>query len=444
VTATILCIADEPAVGAILERTLTRAGHRAVLAATVDEAMRVVERTPIDLVITGPGLGARLEKDGAPIPVIVLTGSSSLGDAVMSAQPGAVDHLVTPIRSEMLEVVVGGALKVLRLRRENETLRRELARARGHRDLVGVSGPFRRVMEAVSTVAGSRATVLLHGESGTGKALLARAIHDQSPRAGEPFVVVDCAALPGGLVEIALFGREGGGAAGALERAHGGTLLLDEISELRLDLQARLLGLIQEQRFARVGGQQPIEVDVRVIASTNRDLKAEVEAGRFRSDLFQRLSVLPIRAPTLRERLEDIPRLVRHFALLAAELQGSPAPAVAPETLEILQRYPWPGNVRELANAVERAVLLCRDNVLRPGDLDQQIRQAAAHPRRPAIVPDLGGEMVDYNLDAIERLAIERALAATGGNRTRAARLLGISERTLRNKLNAPRAASGD
>ena len=186
-------------------------------------------------------------------------------------------------------------------------------------------------------------------------------------------------------------------------------------------------------------------MDVRVIATTNRDLKAEVDGGRFRGDLYHRLNVLPIRAPTLRERMEDIPHLVRHFVVRAAELQGGPSPAIAPETLDVLQRYPWPGNVRELANAVERAVILCRGSVLQPGDFDPRIRDAAAHPPRPAIVPDLappGAETVDYNLDAIERLAIERALAATGGNRSRAARLLGISERTLRNKLNTPRSAS--
>jgi DNA-binding NtrC family response regulator len=255
-------------------------------------------------------------------------------------------------------------------------------------------------------------------------------------------------------VESALFGHEKGAftgatvrAAGAFERAHGGTLLLDEISEMRLDLQSKLLRVIQEQEFERVGGHQPIQVDVRLIATTNRDLKAEVDAGRFRGDLYYRLNVVPIRTPSLRERLDDIPRLVHHFVTRSSELHGGTPPTIAPETLEILQRYPWPGNVRELANAVERAVILCRGNVLQATDFDQQIRDAAAHPARPAIVP--GGtapgaaDAIDYNLDALERVAIERALAATGGNRTRAARLLGISERTLRNKLNAPRTASG-
>jgi DNA-binding NtrC family response regulator len=460
-TASILCIDDEPAVGVILEHTLSRAGHRPTLKSSVEEAMRVIARTPVDLIIadyrmpglTGLDLLAQLEREGYEIPVIIMTGYSSIEHAVMSIESGAIDYLTKPIQAETLEIAVRQALEVVRLRRENETFRREIVKMRGRRIMIGDSEAFRRVMELVGTVAASRATVLLQGEPGTGKELFARAIHDQSPRADEPFITVNCAALPEGLVESALFGHEKGAftgatvrSAGAFERAHGGTLLLDEFSEMRLDLQSKLLRVIQEQEFERVGGHQPIQVDVRLIATTNRDLKAEVDAGRFRGDLYYRLNVVPIRTPSLRERMEDIPRLVHHFVSRSAELHGGTPPTITPETLETLQRYPWPGNVRELANAVERAVILCRGSELRPTDLDQQIRDAAAHAPRPAIV-DLSApgtaDVTDYNLDAIERLAIERALAATGGNRTRAARLLGISERTLRNKLNTPRAASG-
>ncbi len=344
---------------------------------------------------------------------------------------------------------------MVRLRRENENYRREILKLRSSRTLIGDSESFRRVLEVITSVAPTRATVLLQGESGTGKELFARAVHDQSPRHDAPFITINCAALPEGLVESALFGHEKGAftgatarTAGAFERAHTGTLLLDEISEMRLDLQSKLLRVIQEQEFERVGGHQPIQVDVRLIATTNRDLKAEVDGGRFRGDLYYRLNVVPIRTPSLRERVEDIPCLVHHFVTRSVELHGGTLPTIAPQTLEILQRYPWPGNVRELANAVERAVILCHGTVLQPTDFDQQIRDAAAHPPRPAIVPDPGAtgttSPLDYNLDALERLAIERALAATGGNRTRAARLLGISERTLRNKLNTPRAASGE
>jgi DNA-binding NtrC family response regulator len=447
VTASVLCIDDEPTVGAILEPTLTRAGYHAILVSSVEAAMRVVAQSPIDLIIADDRMSGvtrldprdRLEQGHHRIPVIVMTGHADIEDAVTSIESGAIDYLIKPIRAEILEMAVRRALELVSLRRENEVFRRELTRIRAGRLLVGDSEAFRRTMEFVAAAAASRATVLLYGESGTGKELVARAIHDQSPWADRPFITVNCAALPERLVESALLGL-GEGGAGAFEQAHGGTLLLDEISEMRPGLQASLLTLIQEQ-------QASIPADVRLIASTNRDLKAEVESGRFRRDLYDRLNVLPVRVPTLRERVEDIPRLVRHFARPAAELRGEPPPTIAPDTLEVLQRYSWPGNVRELANAVERAVLLCRGKVLQPGDLDRQIREAAAHPLRAALVPDLaaaGDETVGYNLDAIERLAIERALAATGGNRTRAARLLGISERTLRNKLNTPRAASGD
>jgi DNA-binding NtrC family response regulator len=438
VTASILCIDDERAVGAFLEDTLTRAGYRAILASSVEVAMRVVAQSPIDLIIADDRMSGvtrlhpvdRPEQERQRIPVILMTGHAGIEDSVTSFESGAIDYLIKPIRAEILEMAVRRALELVRLQRENEVFRRELTRIRAGRLLVGESEAFRRTMEFVAAAAATRATVLLYGESGTGKELFARAIHDRSPWADQPFITVNCAALPE---------DHGDGGAGAFEQAHGGTLLLDEISEMRPGLQARLLTMIQEP-------QASVPADVRLIATTNRDLKAEVEAGRFRSDLYDRLNVLPVRVPTLRERMEDVPLLVRHFARRAAELRGEPPPTIAPETLEVLHHYPWPGNVRELANAVERAVLLSRSGVLQPGDIDRPIRDAAAHSRLPAVVPELtaGAEIGDYNLDAIERQAIERALAATGGNRTRAARLLGISERTLRNKLNARRAASGD
>ncbi len=421
-TGFILCIDDEPSGGAILEHILTRAGHRTVLVSTAEEALLVVARLPVDLILAayraagfaGLDLLARLKEEGHRIPVILLTEDSRLEHVARCIEAGAIDHLTKPIRAESLEIAVHRALELVRLRRENGALRRQLARARSRDELVGDSEAFRRTMDLVAAVAASRAPVLLQGEPGTGKKLLARAIHDQGQRAEAPFIIVNCGVLPDGLVESAMFG-------------HGGTLLLEEIAEMRAGLQDRLVALIQGHQLEWIGEPESARVDVRLISTSSRDLRAEVEAGRFRGDLYERLSVLPIRAPTLRERIEDIPRLARHFARRAAELGGRPVPAIAPETLELLQRYPWPGNVRELANAVERAVLLCRGNVLQPGDFDRPIQEAATP---------------DYNLDAIERLAIERALAATGGNRTRAARLLGISERTLRNKLNAPRAAS--
>jgi DNA-binding NtrC family response regulator len=304
-------------------------------------------------------------------------------------------------------------------------------------------------MEVIAAVAPTRATVLLQGESGTGKELFARAIHDQSPRAEGPFVTINCAAMPEGLVESALFGHEKGAftgatvrTAGAFERANAGTLLLDEISEMRLDLQSKLLRVIQEQELERVGGTQAIKVDVRLVATTNRDLKAEVDAGRFRGDLYYRLNVMPIRTPSLRERPEDIPRLAHHFLQRAAESLGITVGAVAPETIQLLQTYAWPGNIRELANAIERAVILSRNGTLMPSHFTGHLHFGGAEATGaspPASGPAPPADAPVFNLDELERRAIDRALAATKGNRTRAAKLLGISERTLRNKLNVPK-----
>ena len=458
--ATILCVDDEPSVGVIMEHTLTKIGHRPLLVSSVEEAMQAVMRTPIDLIIadfrmprlTGLDLLGLLEKEGYRIPVIIMTGYSSIEHAVISIKTGAIDYLTKPIRAETLEIAVQQALEVVRLRRENETFRREILTIRSTRALIGESESFRRIMEVITTVAPTRATVLLQGESGTGKELFARALHDQSPRQDAPFITMNCAALPEGLVESALFGHEKGAftgatvrTAGAFERAHAGTLLLDEISEMRLDLQAKLLRVIQEQEFERVGGTQAIKVDVRLVATTNRDLKAEVDAGRFRSDLYYRLNVVPIRTPPLRERVEDIPRLLHHFMHRMAENLGTPVPIIAPETVQLLQRYGWPGNVRELANAIERAIILCRGNVLLPGAFGDQLGRPDGPGALPATVPSegqagtpAGAEPLPFDLDEIERRTIVRALQATGGNRTRAAKLLGISERTLRNKLNSP------
>ncbi|MFN8588924.1 MAG: sigma-54 dependent transcriptional regulator, partial [Burkholderiaceae bacterium] len=459
----ILCIDDEPSVGVVLEHHLTEIGHHPVLATSVDEGLKAVREQSFDLIIsdyrmpnaTGLDLLELLRAQGYEIPVIIMTGYSSIEHAVLSIRHGAVDYLTKPLRQEALRIAVNNAIEVARLRRENEAYRREITSLRGQRTIVGESPALREVMDTIAMVAPTRATVLLEGESGTGKELFARALHEQSPRKDEPFVTVNCAALPEGLVESTLFGHERGaftGAtqrqAGAFERAHRGTLLLDEISEMRLDLQAKLLRAIQEQEFERVGGSQPVRVDVRIVATTNRDLLAEVEAGRFRRDLYYRLAVVPVKTPALRERTGDLPRLVEHFVAVTSAELGVRAPVVRPEALAALERRSWPGNIRELANAVERAVLLSRGNPLgaeafgTPGG----VAPAAATAAAPTVLPTSSeapaaaapaGEL-PLNLRDLERIAIERALAATGGHRTRAADLLGISERTLRNKLNGP------
>jgi DNA-binding NtrC family response regulator len=456
---TILCVDDEPATAAMFEHALANLGHQAILAADGEEALAIVASRPIDLILAdsqSPGMSGlelldALEQQGHRVPVVIVTAQSSIEHAVHSMRRGAIDYLTKPVRLQTLEITIQHALDYARLRRENETFRQEITRIQARRRMVGQSAALHDLLEVIGTVAPTRASVLIEGESGTGKELIARAIHDQSPRRDQPFITVNCAALPEGLVESALFGHEKGaftGATarmqGAFERADGGTLLLDEISEMRLDLQAKLLRAIQEQEFERVGGRDLIHVDVRIVATTNRKLSDEVDAARFRADLYYRLQVVPIRTPALRERVEDIPLLIQHYLQRCSEALGVPAPTVAPGTMEFLQRYPWPGNVRELANGVERAVILSRGAPLTPasfalpnakvGTLPPTLQLARAEGDGAA--RDIGTRPI--NLADLERDAIQRALVATGGNRTRAARLLGISERTLRNKLNVP------
>ena len=463
--ATILCVDDDPSVCSALEGTLRRAGHTPIIAPGVPEALREVATGTVDLIISDyqmPGITGLefltlLAGEGYDVPVIMLTGYASIDHAVEAVKAGAIEYLQKPFEREHLELAVAQALAHDRMRRENETLRREVTAFRHEREIIGDSAELRRVLHTITAAARTRATVLLEGESGTGKELMARMLHEQSDRRDQPFITLNCAALPDGLIESALFGHERGAFSGAVrrvegafERAHGGTLLLDEIGELRLDLQAKLLRVLQEQEFDRVGGTTPVKVDVRVVATTNRDLAAESEAGRFRLDLFYRLSVVSIRIPPLRERRSDIPLLATRFAQRAASEAGKEFEGFAPEALAILERHPWPGNVRELQNTVERAVILSSDPVLRPGlfetERDGLLRRASGEIA-PSLAPDSlpPGAIVLTSLDVgeAERVLIQHALEATGGNRTHAAKLLGISVRTLRNKLNLPVSSEG-
>ncbi len=470
--ATILYVDDEPSVGLILEDTLTRAGHRAIGARNVVEALQVLSKESIDLILSDyrmPGLTgleflALLQREGYNIPLIMVTGYASIEHAVAAIKAGAIDYVTKPIRSQQLELAVDQALEFVRLRRENDVLRREVTEFRNERQIIGDSPGIRKILQTVAMVAPTRATVLLLGESGTGKELFARAIHSQSDRRDRPFIKLNCAALPEGLIESALFGHERGAFTGAIkrvegafERAHGGTLLLDEISELKLELQAKLLRVLQEQEFERVGGTTAIKVDVRVVATTNRNLAADAAAGRFRQDLYYRLAVVPIEIPPLRDRPEDIPMLAYRSAMRTAAEVHKEVVGLAPETIRLLQEYPWPGNVRELQHAVERAVILSNESMLPPRVFEAQragmgsplAQQTMPRAHTPGSVETIGagggtlppGAIVLHtlNVQEAERALIRRALELTKNNRTKTAELLGISVRTLRNKLNGAR-----
>ncbi len=469
--ATILYVDDEPSVGLILDDTLRRAGHEPVGAHNVPEALQALAQGTIDLIISDyrmPGLTgleflALIRREGYDVPLIMLTGYASIEHAVSSIKAGAVDYITKPVRPQQLELAVEQALQLVRLKRENEALLREVMEFRHERQIVGDSVAIRRIMQTIVTAAPTRATVLLQGESGTGKELFARAIHDQSDRKDKPFIQLNCAALPEGLVESALFGHERGAFTGAVkrvegafERSHRGTLLLDEISEMRLDLQAKLLRVLQEQEFERVGGTSPIRVDVRIIATTNRDLMEEVSAGRFRQDLYYRLSTIPIIITPLRDRKDDIPALAYRFAMRTATEVGKQITSIDAEALQLLQQYDWPGNVRELQHVVERAVILSSQDIILPHAFEG-IRFGLSHSFRGPVTSTQRGvisssndeqpagrddpallTLTSLNVEAAERKLIAKAIQIAGNNRTRAAELLGISVRTLRNKLNAP------
>jgi len=469
--ATILCLDDEPAIGLILQDTLERAGHQTVSAHTVPQALQALAVGTVDLIISDyrmPGLTgleflALLRQEGYDTPLIMLTGYASIEHAVAAIKAGAIDYITKPVRPEQLELAVNQALEVVRLRRDNERLRREVMEFRNERQIIGDSPAIRRVLQTVATAAPTRATVLLEGESGTGKELFARTIHAQSERRDGPFIQLNCAALPEGLVESALFGHEKGAFTGAIkrvegafERANGGTLLLDEISEMRLDLQSKLLRVLQEQEFERVGGAAAIKVDVRIIATTNRDLAAYAAAGNFRQDLYYRLSVIPVRLPPLRERKEDIPVLAYRFATHYAQEVGKEITGISPPAIALLQGYDWPGNVRELQHAVERAVILADEPLIPVHAFDGQrfglsdnwqgpaparvsgefLASALGLERTSEALPEGSVVLPTLNVSAAEAILVARAMEVTNNNRTRAAELLGISVRTLRNKLN--------
>jgi two-component system response regulator HydG len=450
--ATVLVADDDPGLRESLERTLTREGYTVAVAPDGRAALERLQGGGIDLVVTDlkmPGLSGlellRAAKGLAPdVAVILLTAFGTVEEAVRAMKEGAYDFLTKPFRREQLLKLVDKALERRDLIKTNRELQQQLDVLRGRGKAIGVSAPFRQMMTLVEQVADSEATVLIQGESGAGKELVARAIHDGSRRRQGPFVAVNCAALPETLLESELFGYEKGaftGAAGRkegrFELADGGTLFLDEVADLSPVTQPKILRVLQEGEFERLGGTRTLRVDVRIVTATNRDLAQMVKEKKFREDLFYRLNVITITVPPLRDRREDIQPLAQHFLRLYAAKNNRKLEGFSPEAMERLEAYTWPGNVRELENVVERTVVLARDGRIEADALPPQIG-GVKPASRSAIL-----ELVGVPLDEVEQRLLHETLRITGGNKTQAARLLGIDVRTVARKLER-RDGAGD
>jgi DNA-binding NtrC family response regulator len=441
----ILVVDDEPPQLEILRLILASEGYDVVTAGSGRSALAALRRQPFELVLTdlkmpdlsGIELLEAVLREQPAACVLIMTAHGSIDSAVEAMRKSAFDYLTKPLDRDVLLLALSRALERKHLVDENRRLREELRGRFRVENLVGAHGSMQEVFRVVHKVARSCSTVLIYGESGTGKELVARAIHVTSERRDRPFSAVSVAALPETILEAELFGYEKGAFTGAdarkiglFEQASGGTLFLDEVGELKRDLQVKLLRVLQEREITRVGGTEPVPVDVRVVAATNRDLEREVREGRFREDLFYRLNVIPIALPPLRERRTDIPLLVDHF--LAKHGEPGRTRKIAPDALEALVAYAWPGNVRELESVVERTLLLADGDLVRLDDLPPAVRM-----RTPTLAGGLPIEIPDagLDLDELERSLILRALDKAGGNVTRAARLLGLSRRTLQYRL---------
>ncbi|HEY5402155.1 MAG TPA: sigma-54 dependent transcriptional regulator [Pyrinomonadaceae bacterium] len=449
--ADILLVEDKDSLRRVMRLTLENAGYSVTESADARSALNEIATTRHRLVLTdlrmpnGSGLDvlrAARAADG-DVPVIVMTAFGSIDEAVQAMKDGAHDFLQKPVDSNHLLLLVERALEQARLRTENILLREEWSRRYGFPRIIGESEVIKRAVGETQRVAQTEATVLLLGESGTGKELFARAVHHLSPRRDKAFVAINCAAIPETLIENELFGHERGAFTGANDRrqgkfelASGGTVFLDEIGELPLGVQGKLLRAIEEKVVDRIGGRAPVPVDVRVVAATNKDLKTAVDKGEFRGDLFFRLAVFPLEIPPLRDRKDDIILLARHFAAeIGRELRGREA-ELDPEAIAAIRKHHWPGNVRELENAIERACILSDSLILQPGDLGFGVNNDRTDETLHDL--DLSGTLSDVAhraLELVERKKITASLEANAENKSRTAEDLGISYKTLLNKI---------
>ena len=446
----VLVVDDERRQSDILQMILEAEGYETTAAGNGRQALQTAQGGGFDVVLTDlkmPDLngiellGEILKLQPSPL-VVLMTAHGTIDSAVDAMRKGAFDYLTKPLEKDELLLVLRRAMERTHLVRENRMLHEQL-RDRFRLDkIVGAHGSMQDVFRVVHKVAGSVSTVLIYGESGTGKELVARALHHESDRRGRPFYAVNAAALPESILEAELFGHEKGAFTGAemrkiglFEQASGSTLFLDEVGDLKRDLQVKLLRALQEREILRVGGTERIHIDVRIVAATNQDLERAVREGRFREDLYYRLNVIPIVLPPLRDRRTDIPLLVDHFL---AKYAGGRARGVSEDSLKTLMAYDWPGNVRELESVIERALLLGEGELIVPADLPASLRSGAGGPKRAMDleIPDAG-----IDLEAVERSLILKALDKAGGNVTRAARLLGLSRRTLQYRIEKIQAA---
>lgn len=441
----ILVVDDEESHRVMLKAVLGAEGYRVAEASDGTEALAAVDKEAFDLILMDirmtnmDGIEALTEirKISPQVPVLIMTAYASVKTAVEALQAGAFDYLTKPLDTEELKILIEKALDHYHLRAENISLKERLGDRFDFSRIIGRSRKMRALLETLAMVAPSDATVLLLGESGTGKEVVANAIHHNSSRAGQPFIKVSCAALPEALLESELFGHEKGAFTGATARregrfqlAHQGTIFLDEVGEMSLPVQTKLLRVLQEKEFEPLGGIRTVKVDVRLITATNRDLEQEVKAGRFREDLYYRLNVVPVMLPPLRERKEDIPPLADHFLAIYRDKNRKSVKGISGKALDMLVRYDWPGNIRELENCIERAVIMAREEWIVPADFPPPLRVLSAGGEREEMDIPSG-----ITLDEMERALIVKTLAQAGGNRTKTAEILGINRRTLQNKL---------
>ena len=440
----ILIVDDDEKMQALLQKVLAREGYQTMLASNGQDALQCIGKQRFDVALSdirmpnmdGLTLLSEIQTKSPETTVIMMTAFGSVDSAVEAMKQGAYDYISKPFKMDEILIVLSRVVEEKRLRQELVFMREELAGRYSFSNIIGKSNLMQQVFDLIRRVSTTTATVLIRGGSGTGKELVARAIHFNSSRKERPFVPVNCSAIPGELLESELFGHVKGAFTGAIANkeglfieADGGTILLDEIGEMPPDLQSKLLRVLQEREVRPVGGARNIKVDVRIIAATNQNLEKQVARGEFREDLYYRLNVIPIDLPSLRERSEDIPLLVEHFLEKYADESGGKK-AMSREALAVLMRHTWPGNVRELENVVERATVLSMGKDIRPGDLPPEMGTAA------------GGILArnaerEASLEDLEKDYIQLVLDRTNGNQTRAAEILGIDRRTLYRKLQS-------